>query len=158
MEATMGVPTHYTGLSSYLETHIEAEHDILLAYEKVAEEHPDDVAGYLLNMIVADEKRHHEMFGDMQRRIDNQIQWRTDGSGVPSLSIDGDRADLMATTRTMIDTEQHDLRELRTLRRSWRRSEGERALWADLIRAAELDTKKHILLLRRLLQILNGVG
>lgn len=151
----MAIPTHYVALSSYLGEHVTAEEHALKAYEDLLKGRKDDVASYLVNMVLSDEKRHHQMFADMQASLERAIHLREVESAVPSSRISGDVDELLATTEELLRLEKADLKELRRLRREWARAKGERKLWALLVQTAEMDTKKHIHVLdylRRLLE------
>ena len=75
----MTVPSHYEALSEYLGRHVAAEEGALHAYEQALEGRVEDVASYLIGMILADEKRHHEIFLQLQNTLESSIQWLTRG-------------------------------------------------------------------------------
>jgi hypothetical protein len=72
---------------------------------------------------------------------------------VPSTRVEGDVTELLETTEQLLALEQADAKELRALRKQWAREPGERRLWALLVETAELDTEKHI----RMLKYLRGL-
>lgn len=146
----MAIPTHYSALSAYLGEHVESEEQALRSYEELLESRPNDIASYLMRMILRDEAHHHQMFADMRETLENRIHWRRSESEVPSLRITGDVEALLAATNSLLRSERADLRELRRLRRTWRRSADERRMWGLLVETAWLDTKKHIRILRYL--------
>lgn len=154
----MAVPTHYAALSDYLGEHVKAEAHALKAYEDLLKDRADDVATYLVNMVLSDEIRHHQMFADMQGTLERSLQLREVESFVPSARITGDVEALRATTEELLRLEKADLKELRQLRRTWARAKGDRKLWALLVRTAEMDTKKHIEVLSYLLKLLNDAA
>ena len=69
----MAVPTHYAALSSYLGEHVKAEEHALKAYQDLLIDRAEDVATYLVNMVLTDEVRHHQMFADMQGTLERSI-------------------------------------------------------------------------------------
>lgn len=150
----MAVPTHYAALSEYLARHIAAEGHALTAYENVLSGRPDDVASYLVNMILDDERRHHQIFADMQGSLERSLHWRDVESFVPSTRVGGDVGALLATTEELLRLEKADLKHLRRLRRKWARAQGDRQLWAVLVRTTEMDTRKHIAVLKYLRKLL----
>ena len=154
----MAVPTHYRALSAYLGEHVEAEEHALRAYEKVLEDRPDDVVRYLVGMILADEKRHHEIFRELQNTLESRMRWQEVGPAVPAPRVEGDVTELLETTERLLEFERQDARELRALRRKWERQPGERQLWALLVGTAELDTEKHIRMLRYLRDLLRDAA
>jgi hypothetical protein len=145
-------------LSGYLGEHIKAEAHALQAYEDLLKDRNDDVASYLINMVLSDEVRHHQMFADMQGSLERSIHWREVESFVPSTRITGDIAALLATTEELLRLEKADLKRLRNLRRTWDRASGDRKLWALLVRTAEMDTKKHIHVLSFLRKLLHDAS
>ncbi len=150
----MAIPTHYSALSAFLGQHVEAEEQALHAYEELLANRPNDVATYLMKMILSDEAHHHQMFADMHESLENRINWRRTESEVPSLRIAGEVDALLAATDSLLRSERADVKELRRLRRTWRRSDGDRRLWGLLVETAWLDTKKHIRILRYLRSLL----
>lgn len=149
----MAVPTHYAALSEYLGDHVRAEEGALTAYEAALEGRPDDVIGYLIGMILADEARHHAIFKELQNTLESRMQLRSIEPAVPSIRVDGDVTELLRTTERLLALEQEDAKELKALRKQWAREPGERQLWALLVETAELDTEKHI----RMLKYLRGL-
>jgi hypothetical protein len=145
------VPTHYADLANYLGDHVETEAKALGTYERLIEERQDDVVGYLISMILEDEKRHHQMFFDMRETLLAAMQWREPEGGIPRMRIKGDVDRLVEVTSELLDRELDDERELKRLSKEWSSQRGDRALWGLLVSTAQLDTKKHITILRYLL-------
>lgn len=155
----MAVPTHYEALSDYLGRHVRAEQGALDAYAAVLEGRPDDVASYLIGMILADEERHHEIFLELQNSLESRIQWRDIEPSVPPLDVERESAAaLLETTEELLALEHEDAKELKALRKQWSREPGERQLWALLVETAELDTQKHIRILRFLQGLLRDAA
>ena len=154
----MAVPTHYEALSAYLGEHVEAEEHALSAYESILEDRPDDVVSYLVGMILADEVRHHEIFREFKNTLDSRMRWHEVEPSIPSPRVDGDVAELLATTEKLLEFEREDAKELRALRKKWERQPGERQLWALLVGTAELDTEKHIRMLKYLRDLLRDAS
>ena len=61
-----------------------------------------------------------------------------------------DHEALLEATDKLIKLEEEDVKELRQLRKSWEKTEGDFAVWAVLVEGAEFDTKKHISLLKHI--------
>ena len=153
------IPEDVTALSLYLGTHIDAEQEALDAYARLVEEHRDDVVGYLVGMILEDERRHHEAFLAMRNSLESSIRWQSVEPRLPSTRVGPeDVAELLATTDRLLELEKEDARELRRLRKQWSDLEGARQLWTMLVRIAELDTEKHITILRYLQEVLADAG
>ena len=153
--AVLAIPTHYQALSEYLGDHLRTEEGALIAYEQLLEGRPDDIASYLIRMILRDESRHHEIFAELRNTLESSLQWRDIEPRVPSTHLSADDAEaLLETTDELLKLEMEDAKELKRLRKHWEREPGERQLWALLVETAELDTKKHIRILRYLRDIL----
>ncbi|MGI9644606.1 MAG: hypothetical protein ACR2O6_04770 [Ilumatobacteraceae bacterium] len=154
----MAVPTHYQALAAYLGEHVDAEEHALTAYEELLEGRPDDVVTYIVGMILADEERHHEIFGEFRDTLTSRMRWEQTERVMPSTRIDGDVTELLRTTEELLSFERMDAKELKGLRKRWERQPGERKLWALLVRTAELDTEKHIRMLEYLRDLLRDAA
>ena len=143
------IPTHYGALASYLRNHLRAEQEALDAYQRVVDDHPDDLIRYLIRMILDDESRHHKLFTEILNSLDSKIRWEDISPRVPPLRVPiYDRGELLATTNQLLELERADAKELKRLRKAWAKNRGEFGLWALLVQSAELDTEKHIHMLK----------
>ena len=154
----VAVPTQYEDLSAYLGQHVQAEEGALNAYKAALEGRPDDVISYLVGMILEDEARHHAIFSEFQNTLESRIQLRSIEPIVPSTRIEGDLTELLGTTEQLLALERADVKELKALRKQWAREPGERRLWALLVETAELDTEKHIRILKYLRRLLRDAA
>ena len=151
------IPTHYEALADYLRHHVEAEQGALDAYEQALRDRPDDVASYLIRMILGDEARHHDIFEQIKNSLESSIRWQSVDPHLPQMRLEGDdAAQLLETTEKLLALEQEDAKELKALRKEWERDSGERRLWALLVETAEFDTKKHIRMLEFLRSLLRA--
>ncbi len=153
---TATIPTHYGALASYLRNHLRAEQEALDAYQRVIDDHPDDdIISYLIRMILDDESRHHKLFTEILNSLDSKIRWEDISPRVPPQRMPiYDRDELLATTNHLLELERTDAKELKRLRKAWARDGGEFGLWAVLVKSAELDTEKHIHILRYLRRLI----
>jgi len=141
-----GASTGIRDLVELLEHHGSEEGEMLAVYEELAEHASDEGVRYLVSLILADERRHHQLIVEMA----NAMAW-----GTPSVSPDratpwvSDSLDpeLTAMTRKLRRAEEADYRKLRRLRRRVSRF-GETTMWALLVDLMMLDTKKHATMLR----------
>ncbi len=153
------VPTDYVGMTKYLKGHLETEQGALEAYTTLVESRPDDIISYLIRTILADEERHHALFGEILNSLESKIGWKDVEPRVPSLSSTiNDREALLATTDELLALEREDAKELKTLRKTWRQAGGEYGLWSMLVEGAELDTEKHIRMLKYLRRLIVEAG
>ena len=141
-----GASTGIRELVDVLELHGTEEGEMLAVYEELAEHASDEGARYLISLILADERRHHQLLVEMA----NAMAW-----GTPTVSPDRATplvapaldAELAAMTRKLRRAEEADYRKLRRLRRRVEKF-GETTMWALLVELMMLDTKKHATMLR----------
>lgn len=132
-------------LVELLARHGADEGHILAEYERAAATTDDPAARYLIDLVLADERRHHQMLVEMA----TSMAWDTLGTSetaVPPLGWHIDEA-LSVTTRRLHDYEDHDKRELQALRRRLRPFE-QTTLWGLLVDLMILDTEKHATILK----------
>ena len=145
------IPTEMVALSDYLGEHVAAEQEALDAYVRLVDGRPGDIVSYLVGLILEDEKRHHEVFLTMRNTLESSIHWREIEPRLPSPHVNPAGIDgILAVTDQLLEIEREDAAELKALRRSWKRHKGERQLWTLLVKTAEMDTQKHIMILRYL--------
>jgi bacterioferritin (cytochrome b1) len=149
------IPTDYVALTDYLTEHLETEQGALDAYERLIEDRPEDAISYLIRTILKDEARHHELFADILNSLESIVRWEDITPRVPAIGSEiEDRDELLATTEKLLELERDDLKELKRLRKAWAKAGGEFGLWAVLVESAELDTEKHIRMLKYLRRLI----
>lgn len=149
------IPTDYVSLTTYLQSHLDTERGALEAYERLVSGRPDDLVTYLVKAILRDEARHHELFGELLNSLESKIRWEEITPRVPPPSHHvADRDELLETTEKLLELEEEDAKELKELRKGWSKSGGEFGIWAVLVEGAELDTEKHIRMLKCLRELL----
>lgn len=145
------IPSHYVALSEYLTRHLEVESGALAAYEDAIRGRETDVVTYLVTLILADERRHHELFAEMKNSLESAISWRNIEPRVPGARVEPvGIAELLERTTELLELEREDAKSLQRLRRHWAQKGEERKLWSLLVQTAEYDTKKHIAILEYL--------
>ena len=151
------IPTNYVALSEYIGEHLRTEQGALDAYSRLIEDRPDDAITYLIRTILKDEARHHEIFAEILNSLESIIRWEDITPRVPSVRVQPEnREDLLETTDRLLELEREDLKELKQLRKAWKKSGGELGLWALLVETAELDTEKHIRMLKYLRELISA--
>jgi hypothetical protein len=133
-------------LLAHFQAHVEGEWELLEEYAKVGEGAPEYVR-YLVDLILADEARHHQTFRELVNRIRSDVDWRDYGPRVPY--IDRDRAQgpaLAAASERLLAFERDDEHALHRLQRELRPVR-DTTLFSLLVKVMELDTKKHIAIL-----------
>jgi rubrerythrin len=133
-------------LLAHFQEHVEGERELLEAYAKFRHQGPEYVR-YLIDLILADEARHHQMFRELVNRVRSDIDWRDYGPKVPYLSnVREEAAALVAATDRLLAFEREDEKSLRRLRKELRPVR-DTTLFSLLVELMELDTKKHIAIL-----------
>ncbi|MEO9109846.1 MAG: hypothetical protein ABI368_06485 [Jatrophihabitantaceae bacterium] len=135
-------------LRDHLKSHVETEGAILTEYVEATEGTQSKALRYLVDMIVKDEHRHHQIFSDLAETLQYQVGVAGPGLVVPDL--DFDRVDGAATSEIidrLLRFELDDKRELKELQRKLRGFEGW-SLYGLLVELMQRDTDKHIAMLR----------
>jgi hypothetical protein len=129
--------------------HIATEGAILDEYQRLAE----DPAGapafrYLAGLILADERRHHQLFNDLAESIRQVAELGLDDEPIPSLQgLKADRERIMAATERLLSVERADAKELKHLAKDLKVVR-DTTLWRLLLELMQDDTAKHIKILR----------
>ena len=129
-----------------LEGHSEGENEMLESYSRMAEKAPPHVQ-YLVKLLLEDEIRHHRVFEEMRNALLSEIEFRDIGPSVPHLDRIDDEVSLLRQTEQLLEFEREDLKSLRDLVKELKPVR-KTTLWSLLVEMMELDTEKHIRLLR----------
>jgi len=128
-----------------LESHVREETHFLDAYEELCESVEDLGTRFLIDLILADERRHHELFARLAASARGD-----DGRPVivtPNPSAEEARR-ILEPTRRFLDAEQEDREQLRRLAKDLDGVAD--SLWRLLIQLMDLDTRKHVAILEYL--------
>lgn len=129
-----------------LDGHAEGENEILASYARMAEKAPPHVQ-YLVKLLLEDEIRHHRVFDEMRNALLSEIEFRDVGPSVPGLDRMDDEVSVLRQTEQFLEFERADLKSLRDLAKELKPVR-KTTLWSLLVEMMELDTEKHIRLLR----------
>jgi rubrerythrin len=127
--------------------HVREEATFLDAYEALVAESSDESVRFLLELIVADEHRHHDLFSSM---ADASVADDA-GDGLPAaprLSAETARR-LLEPTERFLDAEREETKKLAALRRELKPLRTD-TLWPLLVELMEVDTGKHVRILEYL--------
>ena len=130
-----------------LVAHERDEQGVISAYESFAESTESAVVRFLIELIVEDERRHHEVLEQLANTIRAQSTLEDASPRVPYLDVHRgrDRALLQATKR-FLEVERDDRAHLRVLAKTVGACGGEvDAFVVDLLR---MDTERHIRILK----------
>lgn len=156
-ETIAGASTWEQELYEQLLHHVEAEDDILATYQGLAADAGSPDVAYLAELVVDDERRHHRIFEQLAASIRAEAELSHSSDGVPHIPITRqDPNALLAATERLLAMEHEDRRALRELRRTLR-PVADTTLWSLLVETMELDTRKHIAILRHIRAIAKGM-
>jgi hypothetical protein len=110
---TTGASVWEQEIHDHVSGHVVTEGAILDTYQRLAEDPSGSPAfRYLADLILADERRHHQLFNDLAESIRQSAQLRDD-EPIPSLhGLKADPERIMATTEQLLETERADARDL----------------------------------------------
>ncbi len=133
-------------LINEFKTHESDEERWLTVYKKIAQESDDPVIRFLLNLIIADEERHHEIIGRMISSLkDDLALTRPEKAAAGKSAIGAKGAGLLKMVEGFLEVERKGIKEYERLNKA---SEGFRQdLLALLCRTMVHDSLKHIAIL-----------
>jgi rubrerythrin len=125
--------------------HVREEVGFLEAYEALVAGSEDESVRFLLELIVADEHRHHDLFSSM---AEASVGGDDALPAAPRISPAAARLLLEPTTR-FLEAEHEETRKLAALRRELKPVRTD-TLWPLLVELMEFDTAKHVRILEYL--------
>jgi len=135
---------------TYLREHVDREGAILAEYADAAEHTQSAALAYMLRIVLADERRHHNWFHELAATLQTEAALSNAEPPIPWLDFQrADREQLDRMLSTLLEHERADADELKRLRREVQDFE-KTTLWTVLIEIMQHDTDKHIAILRRL--------
>jgi rubrerythrin len=140
-------------LITYLTAHMDSEREVLRSYAALVEEAPEGHVKYLVKLILADEIRHHQLFGEMINALRAEMDQRDIVPRLPDFEPGTTPTALLEETRRLLQLERRDTDELKRLKKALDKVEDTR-WWSVLVDVMALDTKKHV----RLLQFIEQQG
>jgi hypothetical protein len=152
MEAVMsritGASVWEQELYDYVCDHVATEGAMLEEYQRLAEDQSGSPAfRYLANLILADERRHHQVFNDLAESIRQMAELRLEDEPIPSLhGLRSDRERITAATEQLLAAERADAKELKQFAKQLKELR-DTTLWGLLVDLMRDDTAKHIKIL-----------
>jgi rubrerythrin len=140
-------------LINYLTAHMDSERDVLRSYAELADKAEQGHVRYLVELILADEVRHHQLFGEMINALRAEMDQRDISPRLPDFRPGQASPELLAETHRLLLLEKRDARDLARLKKELDKVDDTR-WWAELVEVMKLDTKKHV----RLLQLIEEGG
>ena len=120
--------------------HVREESGFLAAYEALVAASEDEAVRFLLELILADEHRHHDLFSSMADASVGEGPF----PGPPQLPAETARA-LLEPTERFLAAEREESKKLGALHRALKPVSG--SLWPLMIELMEMDTSKHVRIL-----------
>jgi rubrerythrin len=147
-ESSRGPSVWERELWTHLTSHVEAERDLLEKYSAVAKQSQSKAFGYLVNLLIEDEIRHHRIFTELAKSLETEALMSRDEPAIPYPDFDkADRSMVRESTEELLESEERDASELKRLQHELRDVK-DVTLWSLLVDLMQRDTQKHIALLR----------
>ena len=148
MAKLTGASSWEDALYVHLTTHEQNEKEMLTDYKAAAESSPSHAFRYLSALILEDEIRHHRAFRDLASALKTNVELSGEVPAVPNIgNWGGDAASIVSLTETLLKRERADAKELRQLAAELKGFK-QKSLWQLLIKLMEMDTAKHIEILK----------
>jgi len=134
----------WAAISHAFASHVRDEGYVLDGYEELARSTADPGTKFLLELILADEHHHHQVFEDLSAAVAKESSGNKI-PGPPAPSAD-EAPLLLEQTQRFIEFEREDAASLKALSRELRPTETG-TLWRLLVELMQLDTEKHLRIL-----------
>jgi rubrerythrin len=134
----------WAAISHAFASHVRDESYVLDRYEELARSTADPGTRFLLQLILADERHHHQVFEQLRASAAKDPS-ADDIPGPPEPPPD-EVPLLLEQTQRFIEFERQDESSLKDLGRRLRSSDSG-TLWRLLVELMELDTEKHLRIL-----------
>lgn len=137
-------------LAHVFQAHVREESYFLDEYEKLADSIADPGTRYLINLILEDERHHHDMFSRLAAAT------RGEGGEVPPRPMPSpeEARHILEATERFLEAENEDRVKLRKLAKELKTLET--GHWHLLVALTDLDTRKHVTILEFLLAALRA--
>ena len=133
-------------LFEHLVRHLHDENELIGEYDALAADAGGEVA-YVLGLIVEDEQRHHRVVEEWCNALRADAEYRDIEPSVPRLGSATMTPELRAVVDRLVAAEQADKKDIHRLRKLVK-DQRDLTLWGVLLDVMELDTDKHLTLLR----------
>ncbi len=135
-------------LFMHLVDHARRESELLERYVEAATETGSEAFAYVVRLLANDEKRHHGQMADLARTLKAELELRSSDLAIPRPDFDKvDRQKILTLTRELLDNEKADAKALKKLRKDLSSAE-DSTMWGMLVETMQVDTEKHLNLLR----------
>ncbi len=136
-------------LVAFLTSHEAREQETLAGYRQLAEALPTAGLRYVARLILSDEQRHHQFFGDLGETVSAFEGLVARGMPVPPISGEADpatRQHALQSLEHFITREEQERTDLEGLAADLKPSQ-DTTLWSLIVQIMREDTERHIRLL-----------
>ena len=136
-------------LVAFLTSHETREEETLAGYRQLAEALPTAGLRYVARLILSDEQRHHQFFGDLGETVSAFEDLAARGMPVPPISGEADpaaRLNALLSLEQFITREEQERTDLERLAADLEPSR-DTTLWSLIVQIMREDTERHIRLL-----------
>lgn len=128
--------------------HEREERGFLEGYRDLADQHDNPLVRFLLQMIMSDEEKHHEVVHKISMTLDADLFGRRAGRRLPKIGpiSDDEKESLLRLTAEFIRTEKEGIKEYEALLKSSTGYYG--GLLVLLIKTIIHDSEKHLMILQ----------
>lgn len=132
---------------SQFAAHEKTEHVFLDEYREVLARHDNPLVKFLLQFIIADEDRHHEVMRTLTSALQTDLTGINTGVAMPRLGVisESEKDDLLAMTGDFIKEEKATIKDYQSL---LKQSQGyHKGLLALMLKTIIHDSEKHVMIL-----------
>lgn len=117
MRWTIPTPSTTEDLLAILSAHVDGESEHIEAYRRLSETMDDPIVKLLMDLVVEDEERHHDLMRRMAARLRDDLQATRSENALPYASSprNGRLKGFAAIVEAYATDERHGIRELRRL-------------------------------------------
>ncbi|MDZ7733241.1 MAG: hypothetical protein U5R31_09075 [Acidimicrobiia bacterium] len=130
------------------QVHVREEEEFIDSYEKLASDVSDPGTRFLVELIVGDERRHHELMADMATAARGEAGPDETPPPPPDLTPE-EAGRLLGETERFLEAEREDRERLHQLAKQLRPARDD-TMWYLMVELMDLDTAKHIKMLEYL--------
>jgi rubrerythrin len=147
MSPPVGASVRELDLFTHLTNHVERERELLQDYTDAAAETDCKAFSYVVDLLTADERRHHELFKSLALSLKTEAELSGAEPAIPYMDFDRvDRGEVRRLTRRLLRNEEDDARDLKKLHNQLHDVK-DTSLWDLVVGMMRRDTDKHIAML-----------
>jgi rubrerythrin len=134
-------------LYDHVSQHAAGEIEALKEYEALASSTESKAFAYAAGLILADERRHHQMLKELAETIRSSAELTGGPAPIPDLDLHKDREAIVELSQKLLEIEKRDRKELKDLRKELRDYK-DTTLWQLVLEILDADNAKHRMILK----------